>query len=322
MFTQVYATIVNYAIGAGAAAVVLFILLYRKANSVASSGNKTKMATFSLAPAVLVIVSLLASTAAFNFAVPRLQSAMSSAPVVGAVQAGGVAMQAIDSVLGAPAPSAGGMASFTVQPMQAPGGFNPILPGTGNWVQGATQNLAPTLEPAMLPTVPALAPAANQLITWGNNDGTYIVQRGDTLSSIAKAAYGDGDLWPMICNANANILHGNCSNIMAGMRLVIPDKGSGDNRIVSGSDGNAPAYKVQNGTAFTGSGQQYITALNAANERAVSEQQNGRAVNEAGQQYINALNTAAQVTPTPRKLVFFPTAIPGATPTAHEFATR
>ena len=53
MFTQVYATIVNYAIGGGAAAVVLFILLYRKANSVASKGNKAKMATFSLAPAAL-----------------------------------------------------------------------------------------------------------------------------------------------------------------------------------------------------------------------------------------------------------------------------
>lgn len=321
MFTQVYATIVNYAIGGGAAAVVLFILLYRKANSVASKGNKAKMATFSLAPAALVIISLLASTAAFNFAVPRLQSAMSSAPVVGAVQAGGVAMQAIDSVLGAPAPSAASMASFTVQPMQAPGGFNPVLPGTGNWLQGATQNLAPTLEPAMVPTVAPLAPAANQLITWGN-DGTYIVQRGDTLSSIAKAVYGDGDLWPMICNANSAILHGNCSNIMAGQRLVIPDKASGDNRIVSGSSGNAPANRIQNGQAFTGSGQQYITALNAANEKAVAEQQNGRAVNEAGQQYINALNTAAQATPTPAKLVFFPTAIPGATPTAHEFATR
>ena len=293
MFSQVYATIVNYAIGGGAAAVVLFILLYRKANSVASKGNKAKMATFSLAPAALVIISLLASTAAFNFAVPRLQQAMSSAPVVGAVQAGGVAMQAIDSVLGAPAPSTGGMASFTVQPMQAPGGFNPILPGSGNWVQGATRNLAPTLEPAMVPTVPALAPAANQLITYGN-DGTYIVQRGDTLSSIAKAAYGNGDLWPMICNANSAILHGNCSNIMAGQRLVIPEKGSGDNRIAAGSSGNAPAFRVQNGQAFTG----------------------------AGQQYISALNAAAQVTPTPRKLVFFPTAIPGATPTAHEFATR
>ena len=321
MFSQVYATIVNYAIGGGAAAVVLFILLYRKANSVASKGNKAKMATFSLAPAALVIISLLASTAAFNFAVPRLQSAMSSAPVVGAVQAGGVAMQAIDSVLSAPAPSAGGMASFTVQPMQATGGFNPILPGSGIWPQGGTLNLAPTLEPAMVPTVAPLAPAANQLITWGN-DGTYIVQRGDTLSSIAKAVYGDGDLWPMICNANSAILHGNCSNIMAGQRLVIPDKASGDNRIAAGSSGNAPANRIQNGQAFTGSGQQYITALNAANEKAVAEQQNGRAVNEAGQQYINALNTAAQVTPTPRKLVFFPTAIPGATPTAHEFATR
>ena len=321
MFTQVYATIVNYAIGGGAAAVVLFILLYRKANSVASKGNKAKMATFSLAPAALVIISLLASTAAFNFAVPRLQSAMSSAPVVGAVQAGGVAMQAIDSVLSAPPASAGGMASFTVQPMQAPGGFNPILPGSGNWLQDATQGLAPTLEPAMAPTVAPLAPAANQLITWGN-DGTYIVQRGDTLSKIAKAAYGDSDLWPMICNANSAILHGNCSNIMAGQRLGIPDKASGDNRIAAGSSGNAPANRIQNGQAFTGSGQQYITALNAANEKAVSEQQNGRAVSEAGQQYINALNTAAQVTPTPRKLVFFPTAIPGATPTAHEFATR
>ena len=321
MLTQIYTMLVNYAIGGGVAAVVLFIFLYRKANKVASSGSKAKMLAFSLAPGLLVIVSLLASTAAFNFAVPRLQQAMNSPAVTGAVQAGGMAAQMVDSVLGPPVPNAGGMASFTVQPMQATGGFNPIPPGSGIWPQGGTLNLAPTLEPAMVPTVPALAPAANQLINYGN-DGTYIVQRGDTLSSIAKAAYGDGDLWPMICNANSAVLHGNCSNIMAGMRLVIPDKASGDNRIVSGSSGNAPAYRVQNGTAFTGSGQQYISALNAANEKAVSEQQNGRAVNEAGQQFIDALNVAAQVTPTPRNLVFFPTAIPGATPTAHEFATR
>lgn len=316
MFTEFYSMIVNYALGGGAAAVVLFALLYRKANSVANSGNKAKMATFSLAPAILVIVSLAAGTAAFNYAVPRLQSAMSSPPVVGAVQAGGALMQVVDNTLGAP-PVNADVGTFTVQPMQA-GGFNPILPN-GNWARGATGSLAPAVAPAQ-PTASALAPVTNQVISYGN-DGAYVVQRGDTLSGIAKTFYGDGDLWPIICNANSNVLRGNCSNIMAGQRLVIPDKAAGDNRIVAGSIGNAPAYRVQNGQAFTGSGQQYITALNTANEKAVSEQ-NGIAVSEAGQKYIDALNTAAQATPTPRRLVFFPTAVPGATPTAHEFATR
>src|ERR1700730_15781484 len=42
-------------------------------------------------------------------------------------------------------------------------------------------------------TIPALTATAG---------GIYIVKQGDTLTSIAQNAYGDGNLWPLIYNAN------------------------------------------------------------------------------------------------------------------------
>ncbi len=53
--------------------------------------------------------------------------------------------------------------------------------------------------------------------------GTYTVVRGDTLSGIAKRFYGDAGLWPLIQEANADLIR-DPDRIQAGWVLAIPPK--------------------------------------------------------------------------------------------------
>ena len=50
----------------------------------------------------------------------------------------------------------------------------------------------------------------------------YTVQAGDSLFSIAQQAYGDGNLWQVIFNANHDTTIANPDQIMPGWRLWIP----------------------------------------------------------------------------------------------------
>jgi len=51
---------------------------------------------------------------------------------------------------------------------------------------------------------------------------TYVVQPGDTLSSIALRYYGNASLWNVIYNANVGVIGGNPGLIFAGQQLTIP----------------------------------------------------------------------------------------------------
>ncbi|GAC1401546.1 MAG: Dyp-type peroxidase [Ktedonobacteraceae bacterium] len=62
-------------------------------------------------------------------------------------------------------------------------------------------------------TIPSLSPTPGEL---------YIVQQGDTLTSIAQRAYGDGKQWPLIYNANKQVIGNNPNVIQAGQVLQIP----------------------------------------------------------------------------------------------------
>lgn len=53
------------------------------------------------------------------------------------------------------------------------------------------------------------------------NNGTYVVQRGDTLWAIAKKYYGNGAQYPKIFNANRDKIK-NPNLIYPGQQLVIP----------------------------------------------------------------------------------------------------
>ncbi len=73
--------------------------------------------------------------------------------------------------------------------------------------------------------VAGLAPAGAQVLV---GDGTvtcgtsYTVASGDTLSLIARRAYGDAQLFGFIADANWDALGGNPENISIGMALTIP----------------------------------------------------------------------------------------------------
>lgn len=57
--------------------------------------------------------------------------------------------------------------------------------------------------------------------TPANNDTTYTVKSGDSLSKIAKAIYGDGTEWRRIFDANRDKLN-NPDLIHPGQVLTIP----------------------------------------------------------------------------------------------------
>ncbi len=85
---------------------------------------------------------------------------------------------------------------------------------------------APGVETA--PTAPA-AP-----------ERTYVVQSGDTLSSIAAAELGAANKWREILRANESVLHGS-SDIQVGMKLRIPGAASAS----GGGTASAPAAGEQ-----------------------------------------------------------------------------
>jgi cell wall-associated NlpC family hydrolase len=58
--------------------------------------------------------------------------------------------------------------------------------------------------------------------TPGVHTREYIVEAGDTLSSIASKLLGDGNKWHDIYNANKGTIGPNPAKIKAGMKLVIP----------------------------------------------------------------------------------------------------
>lgn len=62
-------------------------------------------------------------------------------------------------------------------------------------------------------TIPTLSPTPGAV---------YIVQQGDSLTSIAQRAYGDGNQWPLIYNANKQVIGNNPNVIQVGQVLHIP----------------------------------------------------------------------------------------------------
>jgi nucleoid-associated protein YgaU len=61
-----------------------------------------------------------------------------------------------------------------------------------------------------------------QPVTPGGHPGEYIVEAGDTLSSIASKLLGDGSKWHDIYNANKGTIGPDPAKIRPGMKLVIP----------------------------------------------------------------------------------------------------
>jgi Dyp-type peroxidase family len=61
--------------------------------------------------------------------------------------------------------------------------------------------------------IPTLSPTPGDI---------YVVKQGDSLTSIAQRAYGNGNLWPLIYNANKQVIGNNPNLIQPGQVLHIP----------------------------------------------------------------------------------------------------
>ena len=90
-----------------------------------------------------------------------------------------------------------------------------------------THGAAPTSSEALAQPEPAMAeaPAGGEQGTPARDD-TYVVQKGDSLSTIAAKPeiYGHGSRWRRIFDANRNLLK-NPNRVRPGMKLKIPRGG-------------------------------------------------------------------------------------------------
>jgi len=108
----------------------------------------------------------------------------------------------------------GGAASTTSAPTGTTSTTS-TSPGTTSTATGT--GTAPTTSV----TPPAPAP-----VTSGTEAGTrtYTVKEGDTLAKISRLFYQDGTFYPVILNANKDLLGGNPDKLRVGMVLKIPQK--------------------------------------------------------------------------------------------------
>ena len=262
-FNSFYNGIVQNLFFGGIAAALLVFVMFRKANTVAASGNKAKMVSWSLAPSIMVIVAVLAHGVALNVVWPRIQGAFASAPIQNTVGMGDQLTAAVDGLLwgdggtemyagnvspgvwtapsqtagsGAPAPlvNGGQTASFASNPA-------PITASREVQIVSNDQAVAAFVAFDATPT-PSGVQAANQFVV-ANTGGTYTVQRGDSLAKIA-AKYGISAA--ALCVANRTIIR-DCNMIRAGWVLTIPVGGTAPTTAVVQ---NAPATYGQQTTVY------------------------------------------------------------------------
>ena len=108
--------IVSNLVLGGVAAVIILAAMMWKASRVAESGNKAKMATWSMAPALMVIAALITHSVAAGGAIPRLQAMFQSAPAANTVALGNSLTALADNLLFGSGEAAGtfvGPAAFT-----------------------------------------------------------------------------------------------------------------------------------------------------------------------------------------------------------------
>ncbi len=304
----------------GIAAALLVFVMFRKANAVAATGSKAKMAGWSLAPSLMVIVAVLAHGVALGIVFPRLQAAFTSAPAQNTIALADQLTAMADNLLwnGGELPAnlvgpaafkvdaqpntTGGAVSFTSQPAPSPASKAPVQVTTNEQAVAAVNALA-ARDDAMtyINTFIADNTPTDATVACG---GSYTIKSGDSLAKIAKACYGDSNKWRAICNANRLA---DCNNVRAGVVLVIPgDKPNMalvQNQIPE-SFGNQPAYQAQTTPVFARRPAQQAAAPVAqptARPAYVLVEVLGKPSNNTGLEYINkflaengANNTVAQ----------------------------
>lgn len=232
-----YNGMMNNLVMGGVAAVIVLAAMFWKANRVAESGNKAKMATWSMAPALMVIAAIMTHGIAAAVVIPRLQQMFQSAPMKNTWALGDALTQAADGLLfgggeggtfvgpaaftmDAQPSTTGGAVSFASQPAPVPAVATPIQVTTNEQAVAAVNALAaPDNAQTYINTFVADNTPVDATVACG---GSYTIKSGDSLAKIAKACYGNSNKWRAICNAN-NLP--DCNNVRAGVVLVIPGDG-------------------------------------------------------------------------------------------------
>lgn len=209
------ALIGNFFFGGIAAAVLIFIY-FRRASRIAATGDKAKMVTWAVAPGLMVLASVIITGAAIGVALPRLQAMFLSTPVQNALDMGNTLTSAADSLL-----SGDYSGSFEVPTQSAnsePVTFTTMSSNTETMVEEASVpqqlEMKPLAEMFTAAAVNVSADTAPNAAT-----SAYVVQRGDSLFTIARRVYGDGNRYLELCKANGLT---DCNNLKIGQTLIVP----------------------------------------------------------------------------------------------------
>lgn len=233
----------------GIAAVVLIAVMFRSANKVAASGNKAKMFSWSVAPALMVIAAVIAHGVALNIIWPKLQGAFSSVPVQNTVALGNQLTMAADSVLfgngnGEMMASYVGPNAFKapVQNASITSGNDAPLVNGGQTASFVGQSVNIVANERQVMTAQQAVQAVNALAATATPDGqmaatrfvaqqtgSYTVKSGDSLSKIAATL---GVSVKALCNANRGTIS-NCNVINVGAVLVVPSANSETSAVVA-----------------------------------------------------------------------------------------
>ena len=308
-FNMLFQAISQNVLFGGVAASILLFLMFRKANKVAQTGNKAAMATWAMAPSLMILTSVIVTGAAVGIALPRLQAMFTSVPMQNTMAVGNALTVALDGFLfsdpntglmvsaptyGTQPTASTGAVTFTSQPAPAPAANNPVQITTNEQAVAAINALAqPTAEP--LAYINQFVADNTQTIEVETDaTGSYTIKSGDSLAKIAKAVYGDSSKWTLICNANRNVVP-DCNNIRAGVALVIPNADSVpvNSQVVNQTVNQVPANFGQQAATYTQ--QQAVAPVrNVANGEVVITS------NSDAVAAIQNLAPAAVAQPTPR----------------------
>lgn len=211
----------------GVGALIILALMFRKANSVASSGNKAKMISWSVAPGLMVLFSIAVYGIAAGVAFPRIQGALTSAPVQNALSVGDGVTAAVDNLLfggsetmnmvSVPA----GADAFVAPVMEASAPVAPVAP-IQEANNGAVISDPYSVQVKLVPINQMFTEAKVNLVAEqpaNTPTGSYIVQSGDSIGKIARKLGVDANA---LCRANGLT---NCNLIRAGQKLIVPAGG-------------------------------------------------------------------------------------------------
>lgn len=257
--TSFYNGLIGNMLFGGIAAILLIGLMFWKANKIAASGSKGKMISWAIAPAIMVVVAIMAHGMAVNIIWPKIQGAFTSTPVQNLVTTGGALTQTADNILwgsggdlqaasmgpdafkAQEAVNGGQTATFEGQPKTLENSFQ-MQVFTPNQAVEAVNALAATATP-----VGGGQAYINTFLADQTGGSTYVIQRGDSMSKIANQ---HGVSLKALCEANRAAVP-NCNVISAGTTLLIPAGGSAPSSDGSVTVQTVPASFGQQASTYT-----------------------------------------------------------------------